>query len=235
MYCDGNPIRFIDPDGCFSIENIDNDTNYETILILPSESVLNTMGNNERLAFDKTREQAHSVSMPTIYVDNAQDYADAMAELGNMNSSTNSYVLATSHGYKRSDISGIMIGTDMYTNMSGDLSALCLGLVDKTVFITACALTSSDAGVDLIRRFALQTGADIIGSDYSIPAYLGGLRGGDLNMSPNLNAFLGLFGGNYHNSFQLTDGTTTNTIYNLTIDKNKGIRWNGGNKSIFSR
>ena len=68
-----------------------------------------------------------------------------------------------------------------------------------------------------------------------MPAHLGGLRGGDLNMSPVINAILGILGGNYQNSFHMTNGTTTNCIYNLTIDKNKGIKWNCGNKGIFTR
>ena len=234
-YCGWNPINAIDPDGRFSMENIDGGTNYETILVLPSESARKDMGYKKRRAFDETQKQASAINMPTMYVDNAQDYADAMAELGNMQSATESYILSTSHGSNGTNRKGITIGTDMYTNIKGDFSPLCAGLEGKTIFITACELTSNAAGIDLIQRFASETNSIIIGSDYSVPAHLGGLRGGDLNMSPVINAILGILGGNYQNSFHMTNGTTTNRIYNLTIDKNKGIKWNCGNKGIFTR
>ena len=105
----------------------------------------------------------------------------------------------------------------------------------KTVFITAYKLTSNAAGIDLIQRFASETNSIIIGADSSIPAHLGGLLGGNLNLSPFINAILGVFGGNYQNSFHMTNGTTTDRVYNLTIDKNGGIRWNSGNKGIFTK
>lgn len=219
-YAAWNPVKYVDPNGCFSMENIDSGTNYETILVLPSESVRKDMVYKERRAFDETQKQARAVNMPTMYVDNAQDYTDAMAELGNMHSATDSYVLSTSHGYIGTDINGIKIGTDMFTNVKGDFSQFCAGLIGKTVFITACKLTSNAAGIDLIQRFASETNSTIIGADSSIPAHLGGLLGGNLNLSPFINAILGVFGGNYQNSFHMTNGTTTDRVYNLTIDKN---------------
>ena len=83
----------------------------------------------------------------------------------------------------------------------------------KTVFITAYKLTSNAAGIDLIQRFASETNSIIIGADSSIPAHLGGLLGGNLNLSPFINAILGVFGGNYQNSFHMTNGTTTDRVY----------------------
>ena len=225
MYCNGNPIFFVDPDGRFSMENINGDTNYKTILVLPSDQVLDNMNKKSKETFIDTYNQARSKQMPLMRVDNAKDYANAMEALKGMNSNTDSYVLSTSHGQKGSANKSIMIGSDVFTNKKGDFSQFSDGLNGKIVFITACRLAANESGVNLIEKFANATGSTVIGAMYPIPALLGGFCGGTLSCSPIRNAICGFFGGSCENSFMVTNGKITNMVYGVTIDKNQGILW----------
>ena len=223
-YCLWNPIKNIDPDGRYSMENIDGGTDYKTILVLPSDQALDKMKYTDRGAFLDSYQQAKSEKMPTMRIDNAEDYVNAMAALEGMNSSTESYVLATSHGYRKG--ARLDIGSDKFTATKGDFSQFRNGLGGKTVFITACSLAANQSGVDLIENFAKASGSTIIGAKFPVPALLGGFRGGSLSNSPIRNAICNLFGGYCENSFKITNGVNTNTVYGVTIDKNRGIRWN---------
>lgn len=223
-YCNWNPVKYVDPDGRYSMENIDGGTDYKTILVLPSDQVLNEMKYKDRGAFLDTYQQARSEKMPIMRIDNAEDYVNAMAALKEMNSSTDSYVLSTSHGYRKNIC--LDIGSDKFTTKKGDFSQFRNGLSGKTVFITACRLAANQSGVNLIENFANATGSTIIGAEFPVPALLGGFRGGSLSNSPIRNAICNLFGGYCENSFKITNGVNTNTVYGVTIDKNRGIRWN---------
>ena len=225
LYCNGNPIMLIDPDGRYTIENIDGETDYKTILVLPSEQVLEKMPNSEKDAFICTYKQACIEKMPTIRIDNAEDFSNAMVALDGMGAYTESYILSTSHGYKLNGACALSIGSDFFTKEKSDFSQLFEGLNGKIVFITACKLAADITGVELMERFANSTGSTIIGAEHSIPATLGGFRGGSLSISPMIDAICNLFGGYYHNSFKITTGKNTNTVYGLTIDKGLGIRW----------
>ena len=225
MYCNGNPIMLVDPDGRYTIENIDGETDYKTILVLPSEQVLEKMPNSEKDAFICTYKQACIEKMPTIRIDNAEDFSNAMVALDGMGAYTESYILSTSHGYKLNGACALSIGSDFFTKEKSDFSQLFEGLNGKIVFITACKLAADITGVELMERFANSTGSTIIGAEHSIPATLGGFRGGSLSISPMIDAICNLFGGYYHNSFKITTGKNTNTVYGLTIDKGLGIRW----------
>lgn len=178
----------------------------------------------DRGAFLDTYQQARSEKMPIMRIDNAEDYVNAMAALEEMNSSTDSYVLSTSHGYgirARLDI-----GFDNFTTKKGDFSQFRNGLSGKIVFITACRLAANQSGVNLMEDFAKATGSTIIGAEFPVPALLGGFRGGSLSNSPIRNAMCNLFGGYCENSFKITNGVNTNIVYGVTIDKNSGIRYN---------
>ena len=224
-YCGWNPIMFVDPDGRYSIENVEEGTYYKVIVVLPSEQVIDKMRPKDRVAFRDTYKQSCIEKMPTIRVDDAKDYVNAMAALEEMNTSTESYVLSTSHGYKNNGISALMIGSDVFTAFKGDFSQFSEGLNEKTMFITACSLAADKSGVDLLERFANATGATIIGAEYSVPALLGNFQGGSLSSSPLINGIYSLFGGYFENSYRLTNGENTYRVYGLTIDKNQGIRW----------
>ena len=223
-YCMWNPVKYVDPDGRYSMDNIDGDSDYKTIIVLPSEQVLDKMKYKDRSAFLDTYQQARSEKMPIMRIDNAEDYVNAMAALEEMNSSTDSYVLSTSHGYgirPRLDI-----GFDNFTAKKGDFSQFRNGLSGKIVFITACRLAANQSGVNLMEDFAKATGSTIIGAEFPVPALLGGFRGGSLSNSPIRNAICNLFGGYCENSFKITNGVNTNIVYGVTIDKNSGIRYN---------
>ena len=222
-YCNWNPVKFIDPDGRYSMENIDGGSDYKTILVLPSDKVLDKMTYKDRKAFLYTHQQASAEKMPTMRIDNAEDYVNAMAALDDMKSYTDSYVLSTSHGYRNG--TRLDIGSDIFTK-NGDFSQFRNGLDGKTVFITACSLAASQSGVNLIENFAKTTGATIIGAEFPVPALLGGFSGGSLSNSPIKNAICNVFGGYCENSFKITNGINTHTVYGLTIDKNRGLRWN---------
>ena len=57
-----------------------------------------------------------------------------------------------------------------------------------------------------------------------------------LKRHPIVNSIVGLLGKNYSNKYQMSvRGAPKISIFNLTIDKNKGIQWNNGNKNILKR
>ncbi len=233
-YCGWDPIGNIDPDGCFTMENIYGNTHYKVILVLPTNKGTNQLKNTDKQVFKVTHTQACSQQMPTMLIDDANDYVCAMNTLADIGSFTDSYVLATSHGYHDKYSKGIKIGANYYNNKSGDFTTLKDGLAGKIVFITACSLTNEKTGIELIERFATETKSIVIGANYDIPGKLG-FQGNNLSLSPIRNTIFGIFGGNFENSFTLTNGTKTYRIYNLTIDKNIGINWNNGNRGILSR
>ena len=141
------------------------------------------------------------------YSDDVNDFANAMQEgLADIGSSTESYVI-NNHGFD----GFFSIGATEITHES-DVSVLESGLKDKTVFLYACNVASGKKGEKLLPRFSSQTSSTVIGATEELIA---GYK------------FKGGSGLNYHgNTFKISEkGSTVNTIYDVSIHKDKGIKY----------
>ena len=91
LYCHANPIRLIDPNGEYDFEvTIKSNQYYPVIAVFQSD-----LSNNKALQIDYIK--ALEAGMPIMRVENMKDFADAMLELKNINSTTSTYTL-NSHG-----------------------------------------------------------------------------------------------------------------------------------------
>ena len=116
-----------------------------------------------------------------------------------------------------------------------DFGLLKEGLTGKDVFIEACNVAANRED-KIIEKFSAQTNSTVIAPMHPI---LAGYRydgSNGLTRHPIVNSIVGLLGKNYSNEYQMSvRGAPKISIFNLTIDKNKGIQWNNGNKNILKR
>ncbi|MBO4581828.1 MAG: RHS repeat-associated core domain-containing protein [Bacteroidales bacterium] len=223
IYCYNNPLRFIDPTGLYGYENIEEGQSYKVVAVFNSKyqdtkalwkeisewrkAGCDQIANELQADYDAIT-SARQAGMPMMFVDNMEDYANAMNDFSAMGSSTDIYTLNSHGGNGEFNIGETKI--DKYTNFS----TLKNGLSDKTVFINACNVTWGKEGQDLIRHFSQQTSSTVIGKNSEISSsywYNGGIG---LNLSGN--------------RFQMsTNGSDATEIRNVRINQNKGIIWKG--------
>jgi RHS repeat-associated protein len=206
-YCSNNPVSRIDPDGLFDTENIESGKNYKVIAVFKSDY-------KDDKALTKDVKAAQKAGMPIMFVDDINDFADAMKKgLEDKGSSTESYTL-NSHGMN----GNFDIGSTEITK-STDFSVLSEGLKDKTVFIGACNVASGNDGKKLIQNFSKKTSSTVIAASKEL---IGGYN------------YKGGFGLNWHGNVfhKSTNGSAATDIYNVRIDKNKGIKYETSLPSI---
>ena len=225
-YCLNNPVVRIDPDGRYTFENIEKDQTYKVIGVFQSQYAELDKNQNKRV-LTKDYIAAKSAGLPVILVDNIPDFANAMKDLDAMHTYTDSYTL-NSHGYP----GGFYIGSDL-VNSNTDLSALRDGLVATMVFIGACNTGAGKEGSNLLKSFSKTVDCTVIGSCHKIS---GGYKydGSDgLSEKPSLLKYI--FGINDGNDYKISgSGSTPAIIYNVSIHKTAGIKWDGGNKGYVS-
>ena len=230
LWCGGNPVRYVDPTGLFSLENIDKNSHYPLIVVFPQQFVTDRV-----LKMDY--EASHNAKIPMMLVENVADFADAMSSLSNdLNSETGAYAI-NSHGTNGS----FSIGTDKISlkktkyYKESDLTVLKQGLNRKKVFIEACNV-ASDGGEKLIEKFSLQTNSTVIAPTHPILAGYKYDGSNGLTRHPIVNSIVGLFGKNYSNEYKMSvKGAPAVSIFNLSIEKDAGFSWDKGNNSIIGR
>jgi RHS repeat-associated protein len=217
-YCSNNPVNKIDPTGLYDTENIKSNTDYKVIAVFQT----NYAEDDHNGAITKSLNAARKAGMPIMFVDDINDFANAMQEgLADIGSSTESYTL-NSHGSDGS----FMIGDDVIEmkgkkygeedfvhDFKNDVSALEKGLNNKTVFIYACNVASGGKGKELIKNFSKKTSSTVIATtDQPNSGYR---YNGSLS---RLNE--------YTNVFSMSqNGSSAKNIYNLTIHKDNGIKY----------
>ena len=224
-YVGNNPLKYIDPTGMYDIDAIQKGEQYGVVAVYAT-------GAEKDKALAKDIAAAKEAGIPVIYVDNIEDYANAMNAITEIGASTGTYTL-NSHGSAGS----FKIGSDRITSKT-DLSSLKDGLAGKNVFIGACSVVVDGnlSGRNLIEKFSDQTGSTVTASDHPIIAgysYDGkkGLNGPTSRMETIGNA---LFGDNYANGFYTAKPEqSANKVYNVTIDKKGTVKSNSGNLSRF--
>lgn len=223
LFCSGNPVKFIDPTGLFSLENIDKNSHYPLIVVFPQQFATDRV-----LKMDY--EASHKARMPMMLVENVADFADAMSYLSNdLNSETGAYAI-NSHGSSGS----VSIGDDK-VNHAYDFGLLKDGLNGKKVFLEACNV-AVNGGEKLIEKFSSQTNSTVIAPTHPILAGYQYDGSNGLTRHPIVNSIVGLIGKNYSNEYKMSvKGASAVSVFNLSIDKDAGFSWDKGNKNIIKR
>ena len=218
MYCHGNPMRYIDPNGEYDFENtIQPNTIYNVIAVFPTKYADDE---SRALIIDHDEAMKH---VPVILVDNMSDFADAMAALAKMRSSTKLYTL-NSHGYGGSfdNPAHFYIGDDLI-NCNTDFGQLSDGLKDKVVFIGACNVGSLNGlGGDLVENMSKVTSSTVISSLHPVPAGYEFEGGYELNFCRQPPLLPDYSDNEYMYS---SNGSTASIIKDVRIDAKSGIHW----------
>jgi len=210
-YCRNNPIIRIDVDGLYDLEGISNWSN-PVITVFPIEEQ-----RDETIQMDY--ESAHNASVPIITVEDIEDLGAALSDL-KLKGIPFETIAINSHG----SFEGFKIGSEE-VNMMTDLSGLSEGLKEKNLFIGACKVGLNKILVDQI---ADDTQSTVIAPQHRLPA---GYR---YDGSNSLN----ILGKSYIPTYSpakyyvSSKGDASKTVTNVSIDKNKGIKWDGFIPSI---
>ena len=221
-WCAANPLRYTDPTGSFIRKNMKGEKHYPVVVVFPMN--YNHQGSNSSLKPDV--DVALNKNIPTLFVKDMDDFADAMDLYPNMG--TKGFVI-NSHGSKgRFSIGSTQVHSEK------DVSILSKGLRGKTVFIEACNTGQGDVGQKVTENFAKQTQSTTITSKHNIIMGYEYDGSNKLTLHPTLNFIIGAaFGQNYTNDYLMSEGGKDAVpIYNLRIDKSKGFFWNKGNELL---
>ena len=103
--------------------------------------------------------------------------------------------------------------------MTSDLSGLKEGLEDKALFIGACNVGKNNI---LVNQIAEDTQSTVIAPQHKLPA------GYQYDGSNSINDIGKSYIPTYSPAkYYVSDGKTSKTVTNVTIDKNYGIKWDG--------
>jgi len=206
VYCSGNPINRIDPDGRADIYGVNpqKQTDFGVMLVLPS-----SFRKDKVLQADFDNAQKNKV--PIMVVDNIADFKDGLSTLKDEKVNVNAYSISQ-HGTPGTP----KIGDDKL-DLKTDFSPLKDGLSGKNVMFSQCSVTenNNEKGISILTSFSNTTNANAtVTADQTVP-------GGNVLGSQNNSA-----GGN---DFHLISPTKTNgqpkQIYNFEIKANGTFVW----------
>ena len=201
-YCRNNPVIRIDVAGLYDTLHISGQTNYPVIAVFQQEQERDG-------TLEKDYQAADAASVPMLAVQDINDFDQALTFMQE-NGITFDGIVFNSHG---SRYGGFKIGStviDEGKDFKG-LEKNKKALKDKTIFIGAC-----DVGIntELVQDIAKETKSTTIAAKYEISAeyqYDGTLIGS----------------GQYSLARRKSPAAS---VKNLSIDKNKGIRWEWSQK-----
>ena len=213
-WCAGNPVRFVDPTGMYSIENIDDYTNYMLISFYPT---------NRDDALETDYQAAKQSGIPTITVDDYDDFWMSLKDLEDVFGVSAHIYSINSHGGE-----GYFRIGDTKIDRSTDLSELKQFLSGKEIFIGACNTGKGEIGRSFVEHFSSSTQSLTVAPMHRI--FAGYRYDGGLGLEgPEYNSLFSLFGSTNGNSFMVSySGQNTHEIYNLRIDRFLGMTWNDG-------
>jgi len=204
-FCHNNPINRIDIDGLYDFEGISNWSN-------PVIAVFPVAEQRDRI-IQLDYQSAHDASVPIITVTDITDFGAALSNL-KQNGIPFETIAINSHGL----FNGFKIGSEE-VNLTSDLSGLKEGLEDKTLFVGACNVGKN---IILVNQIAEDTQSTVIAPQHKLPA------GYQYDGSDTLN----ILGKSYIPTYSpakyyVSNGNTSKTVTNVSIDKNNGIKWDG--------
>ena len=204
-YCANNPIMRIDIDGLYDFEGINNWSN-PIIAVFP-----NAEQRDKTIQLDY--QNAQNASVPIITVENIADFGAALSDLKQKGIPYESIAI-NSHG----SFQGFNIGSEE-VNMMTDLNGLSEGLKDKKLFVGACNVGKNEL---LVNQIAEDTQSTVIAPRHKLPA------GYQYDGSNYLNTLGESYIPTYSPAqYFISNGNTSTTVTNVSIDKNNGIKWDG--------
>ena len=224
LWCAGNPVRNIDPDGSFVRKNTHYNESYPYVVVFP----MNYKNPENGPSLEPDFLAAERIGTPILLVKDAQDFADALD-------------MYPEHGFKgfvinsHGDSGEFLIGeTNITTGDEDQMKILKDGLKGKSVFIEACNTGAGNKGKEFTVKFARLTQSTTITSRHNILMgynYRGGLG---LTFASSFEKFLWKLGFNLGNDYRISEnGSKARNIYHLSIDINDGFEWEDfGNECI---
>ena len=212
-YCHDNPVNRIDVYGMWDTLNISNNNN--NVLFVISDSYKK----NKELQSDYN--SASRIGMPIVLVKNVEDFAKALTAIGADN--IKSTVTINSHGKPGQ----FYIGNEKVTKDT-DLSGLEI-LNQSQIFISACRTAEGEIGEQLLKHIADQLICTVYGSCHYVNAgykYDGSVIVGS-KPSPTFEMDGKLY--SKDNLFKVSNLNGTKHIFDLSIDKIKGLKFNEWN------
>ena len=195
----------IDIDGLYDFEGINNWSN-PIIAVFP-----NAEQRDKTIQLDY--QNAQNASVPIITVENIADFGAALSDLKQKGIPYESIAI-NSHG----SFQGFNIGSEE-VNMMTDLNGLSEGLKDKKLFVGACNVGKNEL---LVNQIAEDTQSTVIAPRHKLPA------GYQYDGSNYLNTLGESYIPTYSPAqYFISNGNTSTTVTNVSIDKNNGIKWDG--------
>ncbi len=216
VYCHGNPIRLVDPDGCYDIQtnvNAKNATDYKIVAVFQSQYKEEDGSDSEGLQNDVKAALESNVCV--VFVDDIADCYNAFERLSELEVAPDVITL-NSHGLP----GAFKIGYDIIHEKK-DLSLLANHpLLEKsTIFIGACNVGKNSEGDALLKSMYEQLEVPIVAALHSI---IGGYR---YDGSYELNNPVPDIDGNSDKFKIIQKNNTPIKVRNVTIDSKEGLKW----------
>lgn len=203
-WCAGNPVRFIDPLGMFMLENINEDNKtYQVVAVFPEE---------RDKSLEKDYQAAKFANIPIITVSDFDDLKNSLELFTNILHNKSNIFTINSHGN-----SGFFRIGKTKVDYETDYSGFSNAFKDCFIFIGACKTGFGLEGSAITQKMSSDTHSTVITSQHRIWA------GYKYDGSDNLNYYIDYYSGKAYK--MSINGRNVTNIYDVTIDKNKGITY----------
>jgi len=212
-----NPIKHIDPNGKFTLENIEPNYSYAVLAVFQSgcESIVFKNGS----ALSRSVKAARNVGIPMLFVNDINDFSSAMSKLNDMRVQVDA-ISFTSHG----TASMFWIGSDI-VSFETNISPLRKYLTGKTILINACNAArnvESKPGELFVQLLSEDLSATIFANPDEVVA---GYDYGFLPIQTERNIYTPT------NTFlRFENGSESKTIKNLILNRFWGAKWDDNDK-----
>jgi len=204
-YCAADPVNYIDPTGCWTLENGDKATFSNTLCVLASDYKDND-------ALKTVYENAYFAGIPILLVDNPKDMINGFEET-KIALAVNTITL-NSHGNPGQFHIGKYKDDASTVNITSDLTQFKPYFRGKDVFIAACNTGVGIFGRTFVETFAEEASCTVVAAEQPVAANYKCDGTPSLSLRPNPSYVMSVCGGD------------AICITGLTINSVTGLNWN---------